>query len=790
MRKNKIIAFLMVAAMVWGLLLPPMKAYAATTLSVTCDIGSGPQAVSTNQTVNYTGSSVTLYFTQDLGTVASSVTLWVKAGSGGATALSQTTQSNTATFSASYIMSMPSGGYTFYTVADGVQSDWFTLNLHHDTAADPNASYTYASLSITVKSIDGVDISPLIDIGDVGDTPNQADVDNLLMQYGKADGSWHTFGGWVNVNVFNSSGQCVGTYQCMDGGPHTSPNNYPNTYPCLLNNLYTDINWSGSALSDFATRAKWQATLKASTTQVQAIACYWGINTDGTKVNLASNTTVYSGTITAGNIKSVPVNLSKTFTGYDFKESKLSYTGNGSDYTGTVTGAAGKNRTVTLSEAHPTIYVYFFFDQTPPPGTPTLGIDADKYTVPPGESYTIKDLCKPSQAATKITKWTVREEFQADSGETQTLLPDTVITTASQFFKTYTRTEKGTYTYYVTRAEDDKGNYITGSASVSVAVKDENSGGSTEPPAPSNKPPTAIIRANDTVMAGDDMWLDGSQSFDGDGTIERYEWSLSGVSGSSSRSGYRTSVWFPNEGDYTQQLEVWDDQGASDSTTKAITVLPPIPTVGIAYIGHLKENRKITVTCTGTSPAHYPIDPSKTRWEFTAVSGCNTGDIKYLGGLTGTATKEFIVKKAGKIRITAYMTNTANYTGSAAVELDIRPDLAPVVDFTYPTENIRDQVDAGGHYANIPIYDMSYSPDGDAIGSRKYFFMYDSDNDGDFSDEAIVPLSSANNLEDVIKTYSVGTYRIGIEVQETIPDSDTIKDFLTAEDYKKSSFWK
>ena len=88
-----------------------------------------------------------------------------------------------------------------------------------------------------------------------------------------------------------------------------------------------------------------------------------------------------------------------------------------------------------------------------------------------------------------------------------------------------------------------------------------------------NDPPNASFTASDTSgTAPMDVSFDASGSSDPDGHIESHDWNFD--DGSSS-SGETTSHEFGSSGNYTVELTVTDDDGDTDSTSKAISVSSP-----------------------------------------------------------------------------------------------------------------------------------------------------------------------------------------------------------------------
>ena len=88
---------------------------------------------------------------------------------------------------------------------------------------------------------------------------------------------------------------------------------------------------------------------------------------------------------------------------------------------------------------------------------------------------------------------------------------------------------------------------------------------------PLNDPPVAD--AGDDVIAkrGDTIILDASKSYDLDGNITSYEWKEGNVTLSSDEN---VSYVFYDEGVHSVTLTVTDDDNATDSDEKIITIKP------------------------------------------------------------------------------------------------------------------------------------------------------------------------------------------------------------------------
>jgi len=129
----------------------------------------------------------------------------------------------------------------------------------------------------------------------------------------------------------------------------------------------------------------------------------------------------------------------------------------------------------------------------------------------------------------------------------------------------------GTYTARLTVIDDDG---ATHSTTRLVTVQ----------PSP-NQPPTASFTFSPTSPAtGQNVSFNGTSSFDPDGSIAQYSWQFGD---GATDSGATTSHSYASAGTYTARLTVTDDDGATHSTTRSVTVAAPqLPDLVISDITH------------------------------------------------------------------------------------------------------------------------------------------------------------------------------------------------------------
>lgn len=301
------------------------------------------------------------------------------------------------------------------------------------------------------------------------------------------------------------------------------------------------------------------------------------------------------------------------------------------------------------------------------------------------------------------------------------------------------------------------------------------------PPSGGNKPPVAVLDIPDSVMAGEEFLVYGKDSYDPDGVIVSYKYSASDamvpVTGEYGFTWYPLSLVGKRK---SINLQVEDNGGLGNATSAKIEITAPIPEARIKILGTKKENRKVTLHNASVNAAeHFPIVDEKTRFTIEAVSGGTAGDIKYSGTLNGINDKDMVFKKAGTYKATIYIENNAGYSDTTSLIFTVVPDEPPVVYFAAPGRIYRDPTN--GNIAPAALTDMSFSPDYDFLGHRKWEYRYDAENDGDFSNNSWVTFSDANLSALTLSLSQVGRYEVRLTVTEEF-DQPTIDEFVTAAD--------
>jgi hypothetical protein len=100
---------------------------------------------------------------------------------------------------------------------------------------------------------------------------------------------------------------------------------------------------------------------------------------------------------------------------------------------------------------------------------------------------------------------------------------------------------------------------------------------------PLNAPPFARFGLDRQVYRNEDVQLDGTQSFDVDGTVESYFWNFVGPISLTITNPWDPMIRFSQLGEYNVTLTVTDDDGESGTSMVTFTVVnqPPIADAGL-----------------------------------------------------------------------------------------------------------------------------------------------------------------------------------------------------------------
>lgn len=187
-----------------------------------------------------------------------------------------------------------------------------------------------------------------------------------------------------------------------------------------------------------------------------------------------------------------------------------------------------------------------------------------------------------------------------------------------------------------------------------------------------NEPPTASFQYSPAEPEpGETVRLDASGSSDADGEIVTYRWDLDGDGQIDAETGNPNQrVGYPSAGEYTVQLTVVDDAGATDTTTQTIQVVgDQAPTAELSVSPQeVAVGETTTLDPTGSSDP----DGQLVTWEYD-TDGDGTFDETF--DAPTTFRRNFA--EAGTYEITLRVTDNDGLTATATATV--------VVEATSPT---------------------------------------------------------------------------------------------------------
>ncbi|WP_281816088.1 PKD domain-containing protein, partial [Vallitalea longa] len=303
---------------------------------------------------------------------------------------------------------------------------------------------------------------------------------------------------------------------------------------------------------------------------------------------------------------------------------------------------------------------------------------------------------------------------------------------------------------------------------------------------PSNWCPDVSLTGPTLVMQGDSFTLNISAEDKEDGMLKPTLSKPSCLVLDSSVQNGRNRAKFTKEGTYTVTAKATDSGGKSDTDSIEIEVCPPKPFAVITEKGDYKIGQTVVLDSSKSQPVSrtYPIDWKLTKWKIKPLGDLTSSDIFYKK-LNDRETA-FTSKKTGEVEISLTVTNTLGYSNTRTIERTIIGDTPPKADFTLVEKVYRDK--DNDRKAIVKAFDKSTSPDGDTITKRAWFYAFDSNNDGVFSNEtwyynngtswidtkttydnifSFADTIETGNLTDVaVETKKVGKYKFVLKVYE------------------------
>ena len=286
----------------------------------------------------------------------------------------------------------------------------------------------------------------------------------------------------------------------------------------------------------------------------------------------------------------------------------------------------------------------------PPANTPpTVGAGSDQTIQLPTSSVTLSGTASGNGGATITgTLWT-----EISGPATATIANGAALSTGVSGL-----TAAGSYVFEL-KATDDNGLSTTAAVTITVEA------------AAAHIPPVANAGPDQTVtLPFTDITLDGSASYDVDGTITAYSWvQVSGNRGVTIQgsSQVQPEIYGLTPGTYVFQLTVTDNAGASGSATVTITVdsasvQAPVANAGADTTIALPANNVVLDGSGSTDPGGEAL-----TYQWSQVSGPGLATLGSSGNVTTTAGQ----LKAGLYVFQLKVTNTSGLSATATVQVRV-----------------------------------------------------------------------------------------------------------------------
>lgn len=380
---------------------------------------------------------------------------------------------------------------------------------------------------------------------------------------------------------------------------------------------------------------------------------------------------------------------------------------------------------------------------------------------------------------------------------TDAVIQNSEFSTASEVIKTY----KPTVTITLSN-----GKVITGTTSATAKVYKEKPAPpvATPTPTPTPKPtstpnptlaptpipnnnPMVIVSAHTEIKAGSVIMV-GAYISDPDNDYCKIDGMYTQDAIINQDGGYYRNVyWDRIHVGKTKTLQAWgtDSRGGFAYDEKYINIIEPTVENYILATGQKKINRVNTFESSENTPSLFPVNSR--QWAIVPVSGNATADaIKCVDNLTGSKSIDVLFKKTGTYKVTCTVKNTAGCSYVAEHIVNITDDEPPVAVIDVAQINIREP--EHGYKAEVVGYNSSYSKDLDSIGNIQLRCLYDSDNDGVFTDEVYTTeYTGVNKNEIKFLKSKIGKYRLELTVTESFTIPTKLSSYVSTSDYKAST---
>jgi len=220
---------------------------------------------------------------------------------------------------------------------------------------------------------------------------------------------------------------------------------------------------------------------------------------------------------------------------------------------------------------------------------------------------------------------------------------------------TYLYAEEGTYTVTLTIYETD-GNSDTLTKVEYIIVTSVN------------QPPLAVLDVPETGTEGIPITVDGSASYDPDGSIISYYWNF-GDENSSSSSEVKPTHNYALDGSYTVTLTVTDNEGATNATNELITIQPAAnPVFSITITS--PESRTYASTSVRMNVA---VQPEGTVLDWIAYSLDSGTNVTTIPDSSSTTTINGIIGAGDHTLVVYARDGNGNVAASNTINFTLQP---------------------------------------------------------------------------------------------------------------------
>jgi PKD repeat protein len=263
-----------------------------------------------------------------------------------------------------------------------------------------------------------------------------------------------------------------------------------------------------------------------------------------------------------------------------------------------------------------------------------------------------------------------------------------------------------------------------------------------------NRDPVARLTVPEPVLAGTEVVLDASASFDPDGGPLTYEWFPRGTGSSAAPDNSRHQAVFPEEKQETVTVRVTDEYGATDEVREIFWAWDPIrrPTAALKVDPrHVRTGRSVTFNAGETRVGGYGY-PAQYEWDLDGEPGFELST-----GTTDWAMRSYHTPGHRSVRVR--VTNTMGFVDFAGADVWVGDGPNAVLTASPARPCVGDAVAFSA--------DDSTDPDDDIVR-----YQWDLDGDAGFERDSTEP-----RAEHVFR--NAGTHFVSMRVTDATGNDDT-----------------